>query len=352
MFFARPNRARTSADFPTAAQHLILHEPTDGHYYLTTMEPDVISVDTLVSTTLTIGSRSITMIDMAHRQVSPIVELKLIGVFSNPAHGYDHVTSALEPYGTILQAEFPRVGDSSIHEDALEVILALAPLVRRSMEEGAHWRAWKALVRPTFAPGHDDLSDLRSERWLEIDTVTPLGWFAMAESGNGAGRDPIVSTARGTTTLYRRPLTGTLWTERVPGLAEGEWSGFWPRLPCCIFLCSGRSSSGSGDRRHRVCFVVPGQEPAGSAVLSVLRFPPHLGCRGRASSHFASSADGGCDGRPPVLLAHVMLYAHLVWGSYRRRVHRDGPPPILRLVQWGSVIRRSVRYQQSEEPWE
>ncbi|KAK9364692.1 hypothetical protein V1509DRAFT_650380 [Lipomyces kononenkoae] len=56
--------------------------------------------------------------------------------------------------------------------------------------------------------------------------------------------------------------------------------------------------------------------------------------------------------RPPVAFAHVMLYVHLVWGSYRRRVHRDGPPPILRTVQWGSLIRRSLRYQQYEEPWE
>ncbi|KAK9431466.1 hypothetical protein V1505DRAFT_368432 [Lipomyces doorenjongii] len=89
------------------------------------MEPDLISVASLVDTTLTIGYRSLTMIDMAHRQVAPVVELKLIGVFSNPAHGYDHVASALESYGTILQAEFPRVGTSTIHEDALEVTLAL-----------------------------------------------------------------------------------------------------------------------------------------------------------------------------------------------------------------------------------
>ncbi|KAK9322341.1 hypothetical protein V1517DRAFT_346440 [Lipomyces orientalis] len=39
--------------------------------------------------------------------------------------GYDHVTTALEPYGIILQAEFPRIGDSPIHEDALELTLAM-----------------------------------------------------------------------------------------------------------------------------------------------------------------------------------------------------------------------------------
>ncbi|KAK9311377.1 hypothetical protein V1524DRAFT_457441 [Lipomyces starkeyi] len=96
-----------------------------GYYNLSTMEPEFISVATLVSTTLTIGSHSLSMLDMAYRQVSPIVEMKLVGVFSNPAHGWDHITTALEPYGTILQTEFPRVGHSAIHEDALEITLAL-----------------------------------------------------------------------------------------------------------------------------------------------------------------------------------------------------------------------------------
>ncbi|KAK9432346.1 hypothetical protein V1505DRAFT_391643, partial [Lipomyces doorenjongii] len=92
--FSRDQVARAlQLSLPDTAQHLILHEPIDGNFYLTTMEPDLISVASLVDTTITIGSRSLTMIDMAHRQVAPVVELKLIGVFSNPAHGYDHVAS-------------------------------------------------------------------------------------------------------------------------------------------------------------------------------------------------------------------------------------------------------------------
>ncbi|KAK9235311.1 hypothetical protein V1525DRAFT_273677 [Lipomyces kononenkoae] len=164
------------------------------------MEPDVISVDTLVSQTLTIGSRSITMLDLAHRQVSPIVELKLIGVFSNSAHGYDHVTLALEPYGTLLQAEFPRVGNSTIHEDALEVTLALnekhllpprtLPLVSPASSNSRRPSAYATSPTPGASIVARPVTVARTAKWSHLLAAT-------------ANRQPItLITALGSSLLF------------------------------------------------------------------------------------------------------------------------------------------------------
>ncbi|KAK9429405.1 hypothetical protein V1505DRAFT_374018 [Lipomyces doorenjongii] len=68
------------------------------------MATTILQWNPLASTTLTIRPRCLSTLG----QVSPIVEMKLVRVFSNWPTA---TATALEPFGTILQAEFPHVSD-------------------------------------------------------------------------------------------------------------------------------------------------------------------------------------------------------------------------------------------------
>ncbi|KAK9314440.1 hypothetical protein V1522DRAFT_122669 [Lipomyces starkeyi] len=217
-----------------------------------------------------------------------------------------------------------------------------------------------------MAPGYDDLPDLRSDRWLEVDTVPPADWFAMVAAQGGARLPETEARFHGPwkqQSLRGRPLTGALWTERVTGLSEGDWSGIWSHLlrayRGALWQPTRRNSSCSDTcTRPRPWRTLVFRRGCGSEARNCVlcgtagqNFPDHLFKHCSVSHHIwiivgehlhslcppPLSAATLVLGRPKVVFEHVMLYVHLVWGSYGRRIRCASPPPALGLVQMGRV---------------
>ncbi|KAK9233779.1 hypothetical protein V1525DRAFT_441294, partial [Lipomyces kononenkoae] len=232
--------------------------------------------------------------------------------------------------------------------------------------------------------GHNELPDMRSERWLAVDTVPPLDWFAINDSAGHLHlppTEPRFHSQGRQQSLQGRPLSGALWTVRVPGLSEVDWGAFWSRLSKAYRRAPMAANSLHlfmlGYLHQTVQALAHSWAPEqawlrGPHAPCVLcsdagqNIPDHLFFRCSValqiwelvaehlhiSNLLPLAAETLALGRPPVSFEQVLLYVHLVWVSYRRRVRSDGPPPTMSLVQWRGLIGRSLMYQQYEEPWE